>query len=67
MSHETSQHSEKTSLRWVQCDSKRYLAELDLLLVQVSSLIDTSLSIATRLQQYRRYLLEQGLPDLEGT
>ncbi len=65
MSQPTSQPLAKTFLQWVQLDSKKYQVELDQLLEQVSLLIDTSLSIATRLQRYRRYLLEPESQDLD--
>ncbi len=59
--------SGKSSLRWVQLDSKEFQEEQALLLEALSSLIDTSLSIATRLQRYRRFLLAPELPDSEMT
>ncbi len=63
----TSTHLGKNSHRWVQLNSKEYQVELEQLLEQVSLLIDTSLSIATRLQRYRVYLLEPESPDSELT
>ncbi len=67
MSLKTSRPLEKISRQWVQLDLVKYQVELDHLLGQVSSLIDTSLSIATRLQGYRAWLLELELPDSEMT
>ncbi len=52
---------------WVQLDSKEFLEKQAQLLEELSSLIDTSLSIATQLQRFRRYLLEQESPDWERT
>ena len=57
MSPEISPQSARKFQQWVQLDSKQFQEEQALLLEALSSLIDTSLSIATRLQRYRRYLL----------
>ncbi len=67
MSRETSPHLGKKSLQWVQLDSREFLERQAQLLEELSMLIDTSLGIATHLQQYRRYLLEQESRDLELT